>query len=316
MAYTIGTATGHKAVLQALVNFAAANNWTVLSQDFASAEATVYLQGPGGGSGPDDYIYVGIQTETAANSGLFNWILNGYSGYTSGAAFLAQPGSIHASALSRLPRVTLKNATMKYWFFATPRALVGFIKVGNLYANFYLGAIKPFGPPSTRNYFLYIAGNAGPDTPAGRQSNFSVSFFEPTLLSSNVNTGPSTGYFLDDTATWQTLYHTTASGASSLVSSADNHIIWPFLWRQGSTTQMPNMGGMPNGQPRLTPAFLVWFTNYAATRAVYGALDGVFAANSENISPEDIISSGGQNYIVFPSVYPDNRRMVAILMEA
>jgi len=107
------------------------------------------------GNSNADEIYVGIHTDYNASADWYDWQLNGFVGYSAGAAFGGQPGAIPDLG----PRVCLWAQAIPYWFFASGRRVIMVAKVSTVYETMYLGLLDcPYMSPGEYPYPLVVGG--------------------------------------------------------------------------------------------------------------------------------------------------------------
>jgi hypothetical protein len=111
-----------------------------------------------GGTSPEKEIYFGIQTYGLSTTGYYNWQIRGLTGFaTSSPQYVKladQPG--------RSPPVylLLQNTTMTYWFVANNRRVMGVVKTGTAYHNFYIGFLNPYATDAEYPYPMMVAATA------------------------------------------------------------------------------------------------------------------------------------------------------------
>lgn len=174
MAYTTGTATNYKDLLQKFRDYItgadtspiADRGWTVLRDtSTTSPEPSDYemiFRGHGDSS-PAKEIFFGIQTYFDSGVGYYNWELRGMTGFNDGSpvgsvTFDNQPG------ISPRTYIPLQNSSMNYWFYATGRRVCMIVKTGTAYQFMYAGFIDPNAFDNEWPYPLLIMGSSHDST--------------------------------------------------------------------------------------------------------------------------------------------------------
>lgn len=161
----------------------AANGWTAnRNSTWSGSEKEVMLEGEGDGG---DAIHVGWRTFSNAGSGYYNWELHGMTGYSSGQNMEGQPGvspGFHDNANNPLKcgaYVLLHNVGLEYWFFITSYRIIGIVRVGTAYFNFYLGWGNRFTTESEYPYPLIVAGHTSSPTGISNQGQLTSGLTDP-----------------------------------------------------------------------------------------------------------------------------------------
>jgi hypothetical protein len=145
-----GGVLAHYKMLAVIRDFAAANGWTVLRYDTASANRELILKGSGYTG--DEEIFIGCRTYQDAGADYYNLVVAGFTGYVPGNSFDTQPGA----KLSGLPA---HNVRIDYWLTINPQRIALGMKVGTpVYITAYAGKFLPYGRPSQYPYPLAVGG--------------------------------------------------------------------------------------------------------------------------------------------------------------
>lgn len=145
-----GGVLAHYKMLEVIKNFAAANGWTVLRYDTASANRELILKGSGY-TGTEE-IFVGFRTYQDAGADYYNLLAATFTGYVAGNSFDAQPGA-------KLSGVPAHNNRIDYWLTVNPQRIAMAMKVGTpVYESCYVGKFLPYGRPSQMPAPLVCAG--------------------------------------------------------------------------------------------------------------------------------------------------------------
>ena len=116
-----------------------------------SAGSEYIWQAPGNSN--QDQIIVGAKTFSDVGAGYYNWRLLGATGFDSGLAFTAQPGSCTR------PVLPLWSGSIPYWFFADGRRVIIVAKITTVYEHAYLGFLDAYATPGEWAYPLVVGGS-------------------------------------------------------------------------------------------------------------------------------------------------------------
>lgn len=306
MAYEIGTADNYLDLVWRLRRFLTTNadlvalgqNWTQISQAGELAgnspapdspsltpDHQIMLQGPG--LAGDDQILVSLFFSTNTGADIYNV---GVRGNTSYSPSLSTSQQINVSPAKYM---LLVNAPMRYWFIANGRCFKAIAQAGAGYEQMYAGFILPEHLPADWPYPLFVG--------ASSYSSF----------------GNSAGF-----DTRGAFWSGNASAASGLsVSSCSSMCLPDVNWRQVANFYNRNQG--------ITIEYIItsWSTAYKVARgrqslsglpvliqgelmcrntdimsAYFGRFDGVFFVASFGLSPEQIVTIGGVDYLCVPNV--------------
>ncbi len=163
MSYEIGTAINYSDLLDKFYVFITTNaelvsnnqQWTAVrwTSDAVSKEKELILKGVG--LSQSDEIYCGIRSYEDSSLDYYIWDFNGFIGYSDSKDFYNQPGAISG----RVPRISLHNSLIQYWFIANGRRIIIIAKFGTIYQAAYLGFIKSYMSPVQYPYPLFIGGS-------------------------------------------------------------------------------------------------------------------------------------------------------------
>jgi hypothetical protein len=253
------------------------------------------LQGPG-----DDglqQILVGIQTYYNVASDYYNWELQGYTGFQSGASFQAQPGAIPSVTTYSMPKVYLWNAAIPYWLTCDGSHIVMVAKVSTVYVSMYLGFCDAMGTPGQYPYPLVVAGSAGgADSPP----RWSSQYYDVSGFNDPRNNG---SYFYSfllrlPNGNWQPFYNWSDGSASAHFN------VWPY-GRIGN--MIPDLGTERESLDGSVPLMRLLLTDQT-NKNVYGALRTAYWIPGFGQSSENTITVGGDTYWVFQNTYRTSAR--------
>jgi hypothetical protein len=294
MPYQQGTASGYLDLLSKLCTFLSSNDemgtqaWTVLNNTTSSytTDGSVFLKGPG--LNGNDAIYVNIQTYSVSASNIYQWILQGAVGYTSGVSYNAQAGCIPSSYLS--PRITLFNSSMSYTFVANGRRFIVIVFAGTIVESCYCGWITQYGPSGRWPEPLFIGGmtNSATDIPSTSGNTHSWWMRDYAQGTS------SNAYLRSSDGNWKQLY---AYGWTNFTGTTSPRFC---VWPQGAMQVVNLIAPCVDGNYLLQQSEIV--ANENKTHVCLGKLDGVFwvtgYASSGSLLAGDIISQNSVPHYV------------------
>jgi hypothetical protein len=170
MAYQTGTATDYRDLLDKLRVFLtstmtpAAQRWQQLRWNVTSTTQELILRGPGL-AGVDE-IFVGIRSDQNVAGDIYNWHIQGATGYLPLDTWANQPNA------SPERHMALWNQPMPYWFVANGRRIIVAARVSTRVMFIHLGFILPYATPGQYPYPLLIMGSASNVRWSDVSSNF------------------------------------------------------------------------------------------------------------------------------------------------
>lgn len=279
-------ATDYADLLDKLKTFATANGWTALED---SSDKLV-LQGEG--LGGTDEIIVAFQKYSNVGSDAYGWRLNGYTGYQADTPFYDQPGALAMNGVTGAGLLALPgwDTTTPYWFVVSERRIIVIAKVSTTYQAAYLGFYLPYASPAQYPYPLCVGGSFVGNSllteprwsgTGGRSSNFWTALNNTgTESTGSLFTRMPGGY-------WYSKFNGVGEGM--------------FPYNQTDITQMRQA---LDDDAVLTP---VEIQQKTTTPTAYhnrlGELDGVFHVSGFGQAAEDVVTIGGDDYLIIPNVY-------------
>jgi len=259
-----------------------------------------YFKGPG--SGASDKIYVGIQTVENLTTPYHCWILGGFTNWIISETFYGQQGARPGNE-TLLPWVLLDNQPMKYWFFANGRRIMGVIRVGTIYAPFYLGFPLVYGVPSSFPYPLVIGGSAAYSSVLTNRQFSSThkthrGFPDPYILEYN-----SYGSLMVLNGSWLSFGNYIDNDEEDTYGG---NCVWPGNYAETSLFQHYNNRLMWWGDPTpdgTYPLFPLILCQEHLAHNILGELQGIYQVFGDGVVSEDDISYGGSTYKVFQNTY-------------
>jgi hypothetical protein len=264
-----------------------APKWTAMR---AVAGSEYIWKGPGNDGTAQ--VFVGAYTYSSATGDYYNWRLNGFTAFDSGAAFMSQAGAITPQS----PHIALWNNAIPYWFVANGRRVIAVAKVSTVFEAAYLGFIEQYPSPNQFPYPLAVGGcMAFSSEPSAGSTSWRWSY---TGIEHRAFPMPGTPVSFADNACQLRLRKPDGAWrglAAQQYGSPNNNLtgnVWPY------SNEMyfirPSMDGS-------YPLFPVVLNDNSPN--VYGRLDGVFATTGYGIGSETEITVGRNKYVVFQNVY-------------
>lgn len=300
-------ATDYSDLLAKLVTFATGTTWwTTLQND---AEMTC-LQGEGSGL---EEIIVSFQKYSDVPTDTYGWNMNGYTGYTAGLGFTAQPGAIPATpTVSAYPRMPLWNSTIPYWFIVNSRRIIVIAKVATVYMSCYSGFILPFATPGQYPYPLFIGGTtwAGSGSTA-RYSSIDEddhAFWRGYTADGTVNAASDSFKLRTPDGAWVSTNNSV--GTISLGALLASSGMYPYTL---PTDPAANSAAFQVGYElnNLDGSYTLTPIEYREVRSssnnvngnLMGELDGLYHVSGVSNTVENIIDVAGVDYLVVQNIF-------------
>ncbi len=298
MAYQTGDANGLDDVFDVIVTFATANGWIIL-EDFRNTAGKEWIILKGIGLSGNDQIFIGIQKYRNVLFDVYGLRFQGFTGYQANVSFDSQAGAMPFDNNGRYtPTIPLWNNSMKYWITGNARHIKFVCKVSAVFESGYFGFGLMYGTAKQFPYPLIIGGSAVAnqryDNAGAIHSHFAIPYAGTT----------DTALRLRDTAgIWRAFQIQSQSGGEGFsvfpyqeISSRSNRQGWNYL------IATPNDASPANPVFPLQPVLL--YRRVAADGVdVYGELDGVYACGALNNAVENILTIGGQDYLIVQNVF-------------
>ncbi len=318
MAYEIGTATNYSNLLARLKDFISdpsriigddpnMDELVAIDSDLGSGEVSqvwtinryaagdeMIAHGPGLSGDIDTYIGIKLENGTIGAGDFYNWLLQGFTGYSGGDNFGDQPGAMD---VIYPPHVLLWNNPIDYWFFANGRRIIVVANVGGtVYEMCYLGLLLPYATPTQYPYPLVVGGTWGqPDGTDGRYSDVTVkhsAFFDDRNTAQN--------YALSGIL--KVMYGTIwASYNNGMLSTFSERYVnpWGRYFTSHEVAWQALRGQLDTGYT-LFPVVVV---NRDPAIAMLGEMHGVYGVATDTPVVLDEITIDAEEYIVFPNVF-------------
>ena len=296
MAFATGTASNYTDLLARLITFLTTNaalvsagqNWTVLNtQALGNAgENSHLLRGPG--LAGEDEIYVRVMANSVAATDIWGWTFWAFNSHNPGLPHDSQPG------LSGSCGMALSNGTIPYWFIANGRRFIVVAYVGNaVYSSMYAGFYLPYATPTEFPYPIAVLGShEDATTQRWSHANFSVGgFFDPS---------DGNAYLRHIDGTWLNISNYTESNGRNAM---DTTCVWPYT---------VDLYIRENADGSYSLLSTIIHSSHGGGN-VYGELEGVFYTSGYGLEANDVVSIGGVDYLVVPSVYRTTRMSYAAI---
>lgn len=288
MAWTTGTATDHKDLLDKIVDFAVLNGWTLHASSIGAGaeDFDVYqISGPGSDVNADVHLNLRTRTELATNT---TWIeCRGSILYDANLAWDNQPGGGPGSFLIIWP------FAMQYWLSVSDRRIALTVQVNAEYYSMYAGFFLPFATPVEYPYPLMTVASFD------SAINYTAQRSDIRAMS-DPGAG---GWVREPDGTWvQLRNHTTG------VSTVDNFSrhypdgYYAFPYFSGNINNSPmqalDLRPPPADEDRRTimPIYLQGASEFSSFIGVY---EGVFWIKGFGLGTEQEFSIGANDYIIF-----------------
>lgn len=259
-----GGLLAHQAFVAAVKDMAVANGWELVRYS-TEDEHELILKGPGY-SGSDE-IFCGLKTFQNADADIYNLLAGVFGGYAPSENFNGQPGA----ALKTIP---CHNQRVDYWLAVNPQRIAFCCKVGTpVYTHGYIGKFLPYAMPHQYPYPCVCGGMY--------DGQALIRFSDP--INAMYLTGEGGEY--DDVLKRK-------SPLSVYTPGGWTNKVWVYPYLRGGEKQLDYVLRDNSGVQHLLP--LEVYGPYD----IYGHLDGLFYISGFDNVVENIVSAGGNSYIV------------------
>lgn len=290
MAWTSGTATDHRDLLDKIVDFATANGWTLQASSIGSGASqeydTYYLSGPGSDLNADVYVNMRVRTNTTNNT--TNIECKSAILYRSDLEWGNQPGVSPSTYLCLWP------FAMPYWISVSDRRITVTVKVNLEYYSLYAGFFLPFATPleypfPLLNVASYSAELHYTDDRTGKRSMCDPGYG---------------GSIRNPDGTWVEIRnHGDGTGPNDAFQSHENSGYYALPYFNGSTTgagfeevDLRPAQADPDSRPILPIYIQSATTGYGS---IIGLYEGVYWISGYALAGEQEMTIGGTDYIIF-----------------
>jgi hypothetical protein len=298
MAWTTGTATNFKDLLEQVKDYAELQGWTVNAYDTGGAAPrtdSVYLTGPGYGVGYE--CYVGIRTYEDSANNHYCFELRGATGYDGAQTWDTQPGRSPNIVIMRL-----WNGSINFWLSVTDRRILLIAKCSNTYHSLYAGFFNPFANPTEYPYPMYIASDAGSYGPFGNTD---------TDVRCVAFPGRAGAYYRDPAGNWRMVCVHSSQGDYGFQEARENvYTIWPYLsLTRNADNPSGNYGYPPYTRVEPLPGvsdslFMLncYLMGMDDEEGVLGVLEGLYWVPGNTLSAEQQLTVGSDDYRLFIAI--------------
>lgn len=249
-----------------------------------------YILKAPGLSGTEE-IYCGFRLKRGIASDRYTLNTMMSLGYDSAATYGLQPYFKEAA----LP---LWNSAIPYWLVANGQRLIVVAKVSTTYMVTYMGKFFPYATPSQYPYPVVLSSPS--DIDARRWSD--------TTASLRSIQRPGAGSYIfghgNQWASIQDIFQSSGeavraystAGYAHTLTGVENGVTIPY------STAPQYINQNPDGSYTLIPYVLLG-SNVFGGAQVFGELDGIMWVSGHNNASENIVVSGGKNYLVVQNVF-------------
>lgn len=311
MAFTTGTATDQNDMLDQLKTWLTGltSAWTVDSYTVgadATQSSTLFIHGPGAGGSRQ--VYLAIQSWYDSSTTNAGWEIHAATAYSSSHGLSTQVNSSPPVFLS------LRKASLSYWFFANDRRVIVVAQVGTVFTSAFMGFLLPFALPSEYPFPLYVGASFNVKTSAGLNDTGNRFIADPG--------NGAAYYFARSVLSWQVVANTvTGQTADVAFNAAQGAVVWPFRLHTWQTSiqnrdfpgqMMGLLRANANGERSLWPCHV-----YSAILGdMGGVMDGVYAVPGTGLSSGQTLTIGGRTFIAFQNVFRTTARNFMCIEEA
>ena len=294
MAFTSGSATDYKDLLDKLRAYLVAQGWTVNRWTNPAGLTTISelaVVGPGSAGGQP--VNVSIQTAFDTTTNAYSWKVCGHQTFDAARDFGLHPFNGPQHYFNLWP-----NA-IDYRFYVNNRRFIVIAKIGVVYLSMYAGFFLPFCLPTEYPYPFYIGATGSYGAPYTNLNGDLRSAFDPGANAAS--------YLRRDGMTWGTFANSNAvANSNDAYWSADKYT-WPNRVGRADdndTNQDYSHGYLQMLRPNVGGKLPLWQIMLVdhSDRFLAGMLDGVFATGGFNRVAEQVITNGATNYRLFINV--------------
>jgi hypothetical protein len=231
-------------------------------------------------------IYCGLRLVETPASQIWNWEMRCYTGFNGGADFTTQPGTSAGYFFA------LHENDIRFWLSLNARRYAfGAVVQGTSYHSMYQGFFLPYGSPNEYPYPICIMAEKN-----DQEAWNSLS----TVFSGILNSVTSNGALRAVDGTWLTV---------SSTASTSTTYKWPNGPVLGAATSVwDNHENWDNGDNQLFPIVLITgIANPITSSTTLGELEGALIVTGFSVSPEDVITISGTDYVVFQDIARSQR---------
>lgn len=312
MAFISGTADGADELWTILLDFAQDNGWTILDQGSSQPSASesleaVQLRGEDASGQGSILVHMIYRKNTTTD--VFAFELEGSAGYLPGSdvtQFGFNPQNSYrdvGTTSAVIVRVPLHRNPIEYWLVASPRRFMGAFRHNDRWGAMHCGLILPYGTPAQWPYPLWIAGNNITTNdyktivngcPWGASAVISGMLYCPSgrWISTPITSGPTGG-------------------------RGFGMLMWPYQM-PFANVKSPYYKPLvdKNGVEMYALMSQIFYCANANEQGTFGEPQGLCAVTAWGASGGDILTVGGQNWLLLQrEMSTANQTAAAMLLE-
>ncbi len=311
MPWTTGTASSHIDLLDKLMTYVSitvtgSDQWDVERYVTTASQEELIIRGSGYSTTDD--IYIGLKAYSDSINDNYALLLNGFTGFNTLLPFSQQPGCMSVSdcppALALLNSVPVNATAIKYWFIVDASRIIIIARTGTVYHQAYLGFYLVFGTPPTYSYPQIVGGSSVCDSlnRPPKQSDVTTAthaFWKP-IDSYNIN--PINAHvgslaLREPGGSWKRIFNTNNTALSNYSACTGT---FPFSEEsRGYLGGYTNMRSNLDGTYAIQPVLII----DGIPANVFGYFTGVYHTTGFNLSSEDIVEIGGDDYLFINNVF-------------
>lgn len=285
-----------------------------LSADANGNYVTEWIShGPGVGGGLSIYTAMGVQYSHADDR--YNIALYGQDSFAAGSAINLQPNSNSISGTVNVPLMCLRKSPMPFWLVCNGDRHAAIVKAGSVYEWYYQGFIAVHGTPGNHALPLFIGGcHTQTAAVTGSVDVPHRAFWDP---SPHASTGSSAHFRWVD-GTWiRTINNTDTTGSRT---PAKTCVMLPYAsYVSGAEAPLQSFSGfMARIKPALGTseyeAIPITLAITSPQNAIVGDLIGVRAVSGFSQASENLLTIGGQTWVVGQNTFRTARDSFAALL--
>jgi hypothetical protein len=313
MAFTTGTASHHKDLLDKLRLYLVAQGWTQLAWvpgATSTDPSQLNIRGPG--AGPGKQVFVNIRTMVDVTVGSFSWEIR------SAVDYAAVPWG---SQLSESPSQVYLNTwddDIDYWFYVNDRRFIVIAKCSTDYMSMHAGFFLPWGTPDQYPFPLFVSADFHEQRPASYNYAARRMFVDPGWQ--DITRG--NAWARTPTGLWYPVQNAGRNSGTNNPAAPNKGqacFLWPYncghggqfnignnfrpdFWSGGAGSADSAWAGESMVPTQQDERPLIPCVIGASDQASLGALDGVYAVGGTGLTTEQLISVGARDFRIFQNV--------------
>lgn len=312
MAFTTGTATDYRDLLDKLRLYAVSQGWTAhewVAGTVAAGGGRLIMEGPGAGAGRR--VFVSIRTEADPTNALYSWRMRGAAGYTAGA-----PEGGHPGELQQAVYLNLWQNALTYWFYINDRRIIIVAKTSTTYVSAHLGFFLPWATPEQYPFPLYIAGDYFTSITWSGNRSARRMCVDPGVEIAGGGLSRSSGWTRDPGGVWTPVGNqedgTSNDDGYAVLPNVAVMKIWPYGSGFSGTTDFETWNGSTStstggaldsivatrqGERFVWPCMII-----GNAEPSYGVLDGICCIPGTGLATEQNVTASGKTFRIFQNI--------------